>query len=250
MSSSDFDAHVAGAADAVQRAVDALKESQGESEGNNVEALKQARTFFFSQGAYAQAAICAMNLGDVYWNQANAAAARTHYETAKAEFELAGLNRQVADANMNLAMVSWGESDMTQARLLYLDALSYYDDNKLSHEVASAKVSLAGVHEALEEHDLALAAYKDALAYYEREDNERRVGQCLLGIGRLLLNENKFDEAEPYFLAASHEFRDRRQQHQFAECMVALADIYHGLGRNDDARKAFEEARKGFAISQ
>lgn len=149
---------------------------------------------------------------------------------------------------MNLAMVLWKEGDLGRARTLYLEALNFFTSQSLDHDMASVKVSLGGVHESAGEHDLALAAYRDALAYYEKHDNAKRVDQCRAGIGRVLLYDDKFDDAEPYFTAASTGFKDREETKQYGDCLVALADIYHAQGRNDDARRTFEEARRVFAI--
>lgn len=53
----------------VRRAVDALQQGAGQYDGSAVEAMKQARAFFNSQNLYAQAATCAMNLGDHFWKK-------------------------------------------------------------------------------------------------------------------------------------------------------------------------------------
>lgn len=182
------------------------------------------------------------NMGAVYSQQGDFALAMEYYRRAINVVDPNGINIAVTAAHNNIghALAKIGQFDAARGHLATSIALAEKVGDK--NRIATPTYVLGTIERELGHFEQAEALQRQALSLREQTGDLLGYVESLTELGNLLDRLARPAEGLPYLERAVSLTAQKRMPNQLWKAQVGLGHIYRVLGRNDDARKHYEDA--------
>jgi tetratricopeptide (TPR) repeat protein len=185
---------------------------------------------------YVQASLVAERMGHWVLARSYAERAKGFYEELNDQRNLAGLLNNLGGLNL---MLGKPEEAIEYLKSSYSTAL----DADSNEEAAQATGSLAAVHLELNDFAQAERFARQALALLDgRIDFLHEIGPSQLVLGRALMEQGRFDEAEEAFKAADSSFEQLSSASHRARAWIAQGDLAARRGDDRAAARLYRNA--------
>jgi tetratricopeptide (TPR) repeat protein len=136
-----------------------------------------------------------------------------------------------------------------EAHAAFAEAAAIYRALKLQAELANALSRQARIERDAKNYDQALASQMEALALVRTTGDRHSLARALRHLADILGDAGRHSEADPYFhemLALYRELPDLAPL-DVANAVRSAAEHARHMGRNDEARRLWQEARERYA---
>ncbi len=161
-----------------------------------------------------------------------------HYGQAALQIflERNGDEKWLAGTLNTLGVASWWRGELDTAAGYLNRAIPYWRVLELPTELARTLSNLAAVYRIQEQYDASLQTYREAQSILAPTASEMDKIMVLLGLGGLLYDQEKYEEAEAIFREADSPYL-RNSGNVYYQAYVAnnLGQVLRKLGRLDEA---------------
>lgn len=156
-------------------------------------------------------------------------------------------DESIVSALLGIATTQYARGDYTPALTAYSDALAMLEKTGPLATIASTLISVGNVRFVQAEYDASAASYRRAIALLEGGANTGAVSMARSGLGRVFTAQGDLAAALQMYTAVLDDARAQAQaggRSDVAAPLESIGELQFRLGNVDQARSAFDEARK------
>lgn len=174
-------------------------------------------------------------MGVGYWALGNGELAFHHLTRSRQAYSVLGDELNEANAQLNLGMVYADQLDAAAAQRHYREALRTFQRSGDSSRVATALTKIADVWIREEKFDSAFHHLREALDIHERNDFLYGIGEVNAKLGTISLANQDYDNAISHFLLAVKAGGQRYDHIGIAENFAGIGTAYLAKGQLEQA---------------
>ena len=189
------------------------------------------------------------NLANALYFQRDYARALEYYQ------QHLGLAREVHDQEgvaaslLGVATTRYARGDYTAALVSYREALTIYERSETAPAIGSTLISIGNVEFMQADYDASTRSYRRALTFLQAGVDPRAVAMAKAGLARVLSAQGDLAAALDLYSSVVGEARARARAGapavaDLAATLESVGELHYRLGNTDQARAAFDEARK------
>lgn len=140
-------------------------------------------------------------------------------------------NETIAGVKLQKGVSLFRIGDSTNAEKLLLETFAFCQQFNLPTQAANILIQLGNISVEKNKYSSALSYYQKSLHYVSLSDKAEGLDcMALQGIGRMLVIEQKYEEAIPFLLEAIHLRKKRGEKSELAHVMIDLATAHSEIG--------------------
>ena len=151
----------------------------------------------------------------------------------------------IAASMLGLATVAYSRGEYTPAIASYREALAIYERTDSGPSIGSTLIGIGNVQYLQAEYDAAAATYRRALPLLEAASDVGGVALARRGLGRVFAARGDLASALDLYGKVLEDARARRPPTMDVPATLeSIGELHYRLGNVDQARAAFDEARR------
>ena len=155
----------------------------------------------------------------------------------------------IAASLLGVATTLYARGDYTSSLASYREALAIYERTETAPAIGSTLISIGNVEFMQADYEASTGSYRRALTYLEGALNLGAVAMAKTGLARVYSAQGNLPAALEIYSTVLDEARAReragaRAAIDLAATLESIGELHYRLGNVDQARAAFDEARK------